>query len=168
MARNLLQRVIAAAHGLRVVVVAPSDAEDVKRCALVNGARFLAEPDENSGLNSAVAYGVEQLVELGYDRVAIVNGDLPNVTDISWLATTDGVVVVPDHTGVGTNALAIPSRSGFHFHYGNDSFAKHCDEARRIGIEPSIVMDPEVVVDIDHPEDMEQPGIDQKQLFAAG
>jgi len=125
-----------------VAIVAPGVALDVRRFALINGARFLTEP-EGSGINGAIAFGVSHLAALGYDRVIVVNSELPFVRDISWLTNTDGVIVVPDHTGSQTNALSIPAGSGFRVAYGANSFERHCAEARRLGFDPRVVVDPD-------------------------
>lgn len=165
-AKTMLQTVILAANGLRVVVVAPDHADDVRRCALVNGAKFLPEPQQG-GLNAAVRFGVSELRNLGYDRVAVVHGKLPNVRDISWLAShDDGIVVVPDHTGTRTNAIAIPTAIEFEFAYGESSFQKHCNEARRHGVEPIIVLDTDVATNISNNEDLEQVDVGSRRLFA--
>lgn len=159
LARSMARNVLASVQGLRVAIVAPSSAADVRRFALINGARFLAEP-EDAGLNGAVASGVGQLGNLGYERVIVIHSDLPYVRDIRWLADTDGIILVPDRTGNGTNAVSIPAECGFRFSFGPDSFERHCEEARRLGFEPTIVIDPEgVSADVDDPEDAARAGI---------
>src|SRR4051812_6548926 len=76
LSRSMLRTVVSAAQNLRVALISPATAEDVRRFALINGARFLAEPAAG-GLDGAVTSGVNQLAALGYDRVAIVHADLP-------------------------------------------------------------------------------------------
>ncbi len=154
MARSMARTVLTAAQGLRVAIVAPAGASDVRRFALINGARFFAEPD-GGGLNGAVQFGVEQLSNLGYERIAVVHSDLPNARDLSWLSRHDGIVVVPDRTGRGTNAISLPADADFQFSFGEGSFERHCAEARRLGIEPTIVVDPDgLSSDVDVPEDI--------------
>jgi 2-phospho-L-lactate guanylyltransferase len=152
----MLRTVIEAAQNLRVALVSTASAEDVRRFALINGARFLPEP-EGADLDSAVVSGVNQLGALGYQRVAVVAADLPLARDITWLAETDGIIVVPDRTGKGTNAVSVPADIGFRFSYGPGSFERHCDEARRLGYEPTVVLDPDgLSMDIDEPGDLER------------
>ena len=149
----MLRNVVAAAQGLRVAIVSAESADDVRRFALINGARFLAEP-ANGGLDYAVRSGVAQLASRGYDRVVVVASDLPYVEDITWLADTDDVIVVPDRAGDGTNAISIPADCDFHFSFGAGSFDRHIAEAKRLGFDPKIIVDPEgVSADIDEPED---------------
>jgi 2-phospho-L-lactate guanylyltransferase len=152
----MLRTVVEAAQNLRVALVSSATAEDVRRFALINGARFLPEP-EGGDLDSAVTSGVNQLGALGYQRVAIVHADLPLARDITWLADTDGIIVVPDRTGKGTNAVSVPSDIGFRFSYGPGSFERHCEEARRLGFEPIVVLDPDgLSMDVDEPSDLDR------------
>ena len=154
MARSMLRTVLHAANGLRVAIVSPAGAGDVRRFALINGARFLAEPD-GGGLNGAVSSGFAQLGELGYERIAIVHSDLPNAVDITWLADSNGIIIVPDRTGMGTNAISIPADVEFKFSYGPGSFERHVAESKRLGFEPTIVVDPDgLSLDVDEPEDI--------------
>lgn len=157
--RSMLRSVINAAQHLRVALLATSTAEDVRRFALINGARFLSEP-EGGTLDDSLAFGVGQLANLGYGRVAVVNSDLPFARDLTWLADTDGIIIVPDRTGKGTNAISLPSGIGFKFSYGPGSFERHCDEARRLGFEPIVALDPDgLSFDIDEPEDLERANL---------
>jgi 2-phospho-L-lactate guanylyltransferase len=154
--RSMLRSVIESAQNLRVALLSSSSAEDVRRFALTHGTRFLAEPD-GGDINSAVSAGVNQLAVLGYGRVAIVHSDLPLARDITWLADSEGIIVVPDRTGRGTNAISVPSHIGFQFSYGPGSFERHCNEARRHGFEPTVVLDPDgLSMDVDEPADLER------------
>ncbi len=153
MARSMLSTVITAAQGLRVALVAPQTAQDVRRFALINGARFLPEPD-GMDLNGAVRYATNQLAALNYERVLVVHSDLPLARDLNWLAEADGIVLVADRTGTGTNAIALPASCGFRFSYGPGSFQRHLEEARRVGFEPAVVVDPDgLSADVDLPSD---------------
>lgn len=164
--RSMLRTVIDAAQNLRVALVSSASAEDVRRFALINGTRFLAEPD-GADLNGAVTAGVTQLGNLGYDRIAVVHSDLPLARDLTWLADSDGVIIVPDRTGRGTNAISVPADLGFRFSYGAGSFERHCEEARRLGVEPKVVLDPDgLSMDIDEPADLERMNLGTGQHAA--
>lgn len=153
MARSMLSTVVTAAQGLRVALVGPHDAQDLRRFALIHGARFLAEPP-GTDLNGAVHSAVAQLSALSYERVLVVHSDLPLATDLSWLGEAQGIVIVPDRTGRGTNAIALPADCGFRFSYGPGSFERHVEEARRVGYEPAVVVDVDgLSADVDLPAD---------------
>lgn len=164
MAKNMLRNVLEAAHGLRVAIVSPANADDVRRFALIHGARFLREP-EVGGLNAAVKYGVSQLAEADYERVIVVHSDLPSVRDFTWLADTAGIIVVPDRTGRGTNAISVPAKCEFNFSFGPGSFERHCEEARRCGIEPTVVVDVDGLShDVDEPSDLDD--VEETRILA--
>lgn len=158
LAKSMLRNVLAAAQGMRVAIVAPPEANDVRRFALINGARFLPETGE-AGLDFAAADGISQLAELGYDRVIVVHSDLPLVRDLTWLAETDGVIIVPDRSGQGTNAISVPASAGFRFAFGPGSCERHQAESRRLGFEPEVVVDLDgISADVDEPEDISRLG----------
>ena len=94
----------------------------------------------------------------GLDRVVVVHGDLPFATTLDDVAG-DGAapiaVLVPDHRGDGTPVLcAARSTAPFAFAYGAGSFARHCAEAARVGLELRIVRDDALGFDVDLPEDL--------------
>src|SRR5262245_37464204 len=109
LARNMAATVLAAAGGLRTAVVC--DDEDVRTWAEEHGAEAIWTPD--LGLNGAVAAGVAHLASRGVDRVVVAHADLPLADDLSFLAVTDGVTLVPDRRRDGTNALCVPADAGF-------------------------------------------------------
>lgn len=159
MAKSMLRTVIKAAQGLRVAIIAPTTAHDVRRFALINGARFFAEP-EGSGLNGAVQSGVGQLANLGYNRIIIAHSDLPLATDMRWLSDTDGIILVADRTAHGTNAISIPADIGFRFSYGPGSLERHKREAERLGYDAKVIVDPDgLSLDVDDPIDARRAGL---------
>ncbi len=116
------------------------------------GARALPEP--GLGLNGAVSTAVAQLASEGYRRLVVAHADLPLAKDLSWLAGKEGIVLVPDRRGDGTNVISLPANAGFRFCYGPGSFARHYQEAVRLGLPVEVARDPELGWDIDLAEDM--------------
>jgi 2-phospho-L-lactate guanylyltransferase len=150
LARRMASRVVAAARPLPTWIACNDHA--VARWAFEVGARVLWRPAP--GLNSSVTAAVDFLGRLGYQRVVIAHGDLPLARDLSWVATFDGVTIVPDRRGEGTNVMAVPTGAGFTFAYGVGSAPKHRDEARRRGLAVRVVDDDELGWDVDTPEDL--------------
>lgn len=152
LARELAATVIAAAAPLPVLVVCDDD--DVAAFARRHGTDVLRQ--RRPGLNAAVAEGVEHLARGGVERVVIAHADLPRATKLADLADgeSDGVVVVPDRHGDGTNVLTVPTGVGFRFSYGPGSFAAHRAEAERLGLEVRVVEDDDLGWDIDTPADL--------------
>ncbi len=150
LARAMATRVVESAGELPVAVVC--DDRDVANWARELGALVIWEPGR--GLNGAVQEGVERLGSLGVDLVVVAAGDLPLATDLGWVTRFPGITIVPDRRRDGTNVLAVPSSSGFAFSYGPGSFARHVQEARRLGIPSRIVHSSTLAWDVDVPEDL--------------
>jgi 2-phospho-L-lactate/phosphoenolpyruvate guanylyltransferase len=107
LAQDLAARVLAAAGSLPRFVVC--DSAEVARWALSEKANVIWHPVP--GLNPAVAFAVEMLGVLGTDRVIVAHGDLPLAQDIAWVGSFDGVTIVPDRRGDGTNVMSVPTRA---------------------------------------------------------
>jgi 2-phospho-L-lactate guanylyltransferase len=150
LARAMATRVVASAAGLPVAVVC--DDPDVAAWARDLGALVIWEPGR--GLNGAVQDGVARLAGAGAGLVVVAAGDLPLATDLRWVTHFPGVTIVPDRHGDGTNVIAVPTRSGFAFSYGPGSFARHLDEARRIGVPTRVVHSSPLAWDVDLPADL--------------
>ena len=163
-ARNRLielmaRRVVEAAHDLDVLIV--HDDPAVAIWAAEVGAKALRP--ETPGLNEAVRAGHAHLRDSGYERVIIAHADLPLASDLRVMCTGHEIAIAPDRTRTGTNVLAVPTTLDFPFEYGVGSFEKHVANARRLGIEPHIVEDPQLALDVDEPDDLLETNIEPIQ-----
>ncbi|WP_245862277.1 2-phospho-L-lactate guanylyltransferase [Georgenia soli] len=115
--------------------------------------RVVPQPGGRPGLNEAVAVGQELALEAGARRVLVAHADLPLLTaeDVGALLAPAGrVVVAPDRSGTGTNALVLDgSVSGFRFRFGPGSREAHEREARRLGVVPDVVLRAGTSTDLD-------------------
>jgi 2-phospho-L-lactate/phosphoenolpyruvate guanylyltransferase len=150
LARAMATRVVESAGELPVAVVC--DDREVANWARQLGALVIWEPGR--GLNGAVQEGVGRLGSLGVDLVVVAAGDLPLATDLGWVTRFPGITIVPDRRRDGTNVLAVPASSGFAFSYGPGSFARHVQQARRLGIPCRIAHSSTLAWDVDVPEDL--------------
>jgi 2-phospho-L-lactate guanylyltransferase len=153
LAREMADRVVAAAGGLPVTVACDDD--EVAVWAGERGAAVAWTP--GLGLNGAVTAGVEALRVAGARRVIVAHADLPYATDLTVAAGTSGIVAVPDRRDDGTNVLGLPTDAGFVFAYGPGSFARHCAEAERLGLDLTVLRPPDLTWDVDVPADLELP-----------
>lgn len=156
LARRMAHGVIHAAAGLSTWVIC--DSHEVAALAVGHGANVIWRPAR--GLNAAVHDGLDALAAEGFDRVIISHADLPLARDLRWVGDGDGVTIVPDRRGDGTNVMSLPTNTGFQFSYGPGSAAAHTAEAHRIGIPVRLSPDPELGWDVDIPEDLTVLGID--------
>ena len=76
---------------------------------------------------------------------------------LAALGSVAGIALIPDRRMDGTNVISVPVDVGFRFHYGVGSFDRHLTEARRLGIEPTVVTDSRLSWDVDVPEDLITP-----------
>jgi 2-phospho-L-lactate/phosphoenolpyruvate guanylyltransferase len=153
LARSLAAGVVAAAGTLPVWVVC--DDPEVADWARALGTEVLWMPER--GLNRAVTDGVAALAAAGIARAVVCHADLPLAQRLDHLLDADAtssVVLVPDRHRNGTNVLVVPSEAGYAFSYGPGSFARHVAEANRLGLAVSVVDDPTLAWDVDHPEDL--------------
>jgi 2-phospho-L-lactate/phosphoenolpyruvate guanylyltransferase len=153
LAMAMATTVLDAAGSLRATIVC--DDHEVRTWAEAQGAEAVWTP--GLGLNGAVEAGVAHLAHRGVDRVIVAHADLPLATDLTWLADTDGVTLVPDRHRDGTNVACVPAAAGFGFAYGAASFAAHRAEAARLGLLLRLAPDARLGWDVDVAADLAVP-----------
>ena len=156
--RRMADRVVDAAAPMTVAIV--TSAADTLEWAAARGLHTIDDP---GSLDGAAEAGVRWARDAGFVRVVIAHADLPQARSLTPLAAdlADPVVaLVPCHRDDGTNVLSVPVDAGFRFAYGPGSFVRHTEEARRLGLDVRIVRAPDLVVDVDTPDDLEHLGSD--------
>jgi 2-phospho-L-lactate guanylyltransferase len=153
LARSMATTVVGAAGALPVVVVCDDDS--VRAWAEGLGVEVLWTP--GLGLNGAVEAGVDHLAERGVARAVVAHADLPLAEDLTVVLGPEGVTIVPDRHGDGTNVISVPTGAGFRFAYGAGSCAQHAAEAERLGLPVRLLRDEALGWDVDRPEDLQLP-----------
>ncbi|MDP1819732.1 MAG: 2-phospho-L-lactate guanylyltransferase [Acidimicrobiales bacterium] len=153
LARSMATIVVRAAGSLPVVVVC----DDAAVRAWADEQRVEVLWAAGLGLNGAVLAGIDHLAQHGIAQAIVAHADLPLATDLAWVARAEGVTLVPDRHGDGTNVASVPTGAGFTFAYGAGSFLRHQDEARRLGLPLRTVTDVRLGWDVDRPEDLDVP-----------
>ncbi len=148
--RQMAEQVLAAAAPLPVAVVC--DDNEVADWARQRGALVVWEPGR--GLNGAVEEGVARLAAVGVEQVTVAHGDLPMARGLAELEPFDGVTLVPDRHGDGTNVLRLPADCGFRFSYGPGSFQRHLAECARVELAVLVLCVPNLAHDVDWPADL--------------
>lgn len=164
LAQRCAETVLLAARPLDVWVVCDDDS--IEAWAQEHGASVIRTP--SAGLNPAISAGAAQLAQSGVDMVVIAHGDLPLATDLHTVLdarprSVSAVTIVPDLGFDGTNVMALPRAliGAFTFRYGRGSFLAHIGEALRHGSAVRIVRNPELAHDIDTPDDLERPEMEE-------
>ena len=154
LAREMLDAVLAAVDGARsithVLIVSPDEE------GLPVGYESLH--DAGSGLNDAF----ELALARGRDEArefVLLPADLPRLAaaDVDALVHAGRrtrIAIAPDRRGTGTNGLYLDARLDFRCRFGGASRAHHESEARRVGVEPAIVIRPGLASDLDTPADL--------------
>jgi 2-phospho-L-lactate guanylyltransferase len=89
-----------------------------------------------------------------FDRLIVVHGDLQNPVGLNEFEPEDGVTIITDHHGRGTNVLVVPTGIDFHFQYGESSAIAHEREATRLGVARHLITDSPWRFDVDEPADL--------------
>lgn len=111
--------------------------------------------------SASIDWASRQLAERGVETVMRLPADLPIVEpeDVDALLSieleTPGALLVPSREGTGTNAIIRTPPALFASRFGPDSLRLHREEARRVGVNPIIVSNPRIALDIDDPADIE-------------
>ncbi len=159
LAREMLAHVLDTLRSAEDVtsIVVVTDGPDVEELALAYGARCIRDRGEPP-LRLAVDVG---LGEVSSDSDAlVVMADLPWITvnDVRSLVaalTRADVVVAPDASRQGTNALALTSRGRMRTAFGSgESFAEHLARAKHAGLTTRIVESRGLAFDVDTPADL--------------
>jgi 2-phospho-L-lactate guanylyltransferase len=155
-----------------VAVVSPDPA--ALAMAAVEGTAVvpLLQDPARFGLNGALAQGREWALSRRAAAVLILFGDLPLITpdDVRNLVRRDApVVLAPDRHGTGTNAMLLRlggaegqrgprarrgGTKGFRFGFGPGSYARHVDEAHRLGLDVATALTTGTAFDLDTPDDL--------------
>jgi 2-phospho-L-lactate guanylyltransferase len=125
--------------------------------ALDVGAAVVDDPRE-AGHSEAALLGVAEAQRRGAERVLLVPGDCPLLdaaeVDALLAAHRDGVTIVPDRHGTGTNALVLAPPDAMAPAFGPGSRARHAALARAAGADVRIVDVPSLAFDVDTPADV--------------
>ena len=116
-------------------------------------------------LNRAIESAAIELENRGVTAMLVIPGDVPLAAPeqidslCQRMAHTDPVphvIVVPDRTGEGTNALACRPPCAVSFRYGPQSALLHGREAERLGIRYDTVHLESLALDVDTKNDLEE------------
>lgn len=157
----MFQRVLAATAqaqralvGARLLVLTPSPSA----AAIAERASARVLMEDAGSLNGALELARITLRRDGPGTMAVIAADLPDLTaaDVRALLSErgEGLAIAPDHTGRGTNALALPLSCDLPFCFGADSLTLHTAAAQRLALPVTVVHRPGLARDIDVPADL--------------
>jgi 2-phospho-L-lactate guanylyltransferase len=141
--------------GIAVVTLDPQ----ARTLAERYGARVLTE-DARSGHTAAVAAAARTLAAEDRSGMLQMPGDIPLVSadEISLLLAlrraSPSFTIAPSHDDLGSNAVLVCPPTAVPLTFGDDSFYPHLRAAQARGIEPLIVRQHGIGLDVDRPENL--------------
>ncbi|MFO3797118.1 MAG: 2-phospho-L-lactate guanylyltransferase [Anaerolineales bacterium] len=141
----------------QILVTSPDPA--VLALARKHGARTIQE-ESSFGLNHALARATFLAQQRYTQGVLILPTDLPLLQreDIELILehgrTPPVVIVVPDRHHRGTNALFISPPGLISYEFGENSFQRHCEQARAAGARLEILYLERLSLDLDEASDL--------------
>ena len=117
--------------------------------------------DPGGDLNTAIGEASQTLAKIGSTAMLVVSADVPLATPgeieaVLAAARDSAVVIVPDITGRGTNALLLSPPDRIAPVFGAHSRANHVAAARHSGIEPTVMQLPGLGFDVDGPAQLDR------------
>ena len=141
--------------GILVVTVDPVATSLARRY----GARIVGE-GAREGHTGAVTAAANLLVREGRAGMMTMPGDIPLISTTEIAAAlaahrpAPAFTIVPAHDELGSNTIICSPPDAVPLRFGENSFYPHLDAARARGIEPLIIRQPGIAMDIDHPVDL--------------
>jgi 2-phospho-L-lactate/phosphoenolpyruvate guanylyltransferase len=96
--------------------------------------------------------GITAVLRVPLDVPLVQASDIDDLLAVECAAPA--LVIVPSRDGTGTNAILRTPPTLFPSHFGSGSFAKHCDEAQRVGAQILVRRNPRLEMDVDDEADL--------------
>jgi 2-phospho-L-lactate guanylyltransferase len=123
------------------------------------GARILTE-GARDGHTGSVNAGRRLLAREGRSGMITLPGDIPATRAgeieavLSAHLAAPSFTISPAHDDQGSNAVICSPPESVPLRFGDNSYFPHLDAARRHGIAPTVIRQPGIAMDIDHPVDL--------------
>ena len=160
LAETMLEDVLSALAGASLAGIIVNTL-DPRATALAQryGAMVITD-DARSGHTGAVAAVARLLAREGRAGMLAIPGDIPRVTAaeidavIAVRAPAPSFTIAPAHDEQGSNAVLCCPPEVMQLRFGDNSYFPHLNAARGRGLTPTIIPQPGIALDIDHPEDL--------------
>jgi 2-phospho-L-lactate guanylyltransferase len=123
------------------------------------GARILTE-GARDGHTGSVNAGRRLLAGEGRGGMITMPGDIPAIRAgeigavLSAHLAAPSFTISPAYDDLGSNAVVCSPPESVPLRFGDNSYFPHLDAARGQGIEPTVIRQPGIAMDIDHPIDL--------------
>jgi 2-phospho-L-lactate/phosphoenolpyruvate guanylyltransferase len=122
-------------------------------------ARIVTE-GARDGHTGAVRAAGRLLAREGREGMMTMPGDIPRLLSSEIAATlashrpAPAFTIVPAHDDLGSNTIVCSPPDAVPLRFGEDSFYPHLEASRKRGIDPLVVRQPGIGMDIDNPVDL--------------
>ncbi len=122
-------------------------------------ARIVTE-GARDGHTGAVTAAARLLAGEGREGMMTMPGDIPRLLSSEIAATlaahrpAPAFTIVPAHDDLGSNTIVCSPPDAVPLRFGEDSFYPHLEASRKRGIDPLVVRQPGIGMDIDNPVDL--------------
>ena len=112
------------------------------------------------GHTGSVTAGLKLLAGEGRGGMITVPADIPAATSaeidrvVAAHRAAPSFTISPAHDDLGSNAVICSPPDSVPLRFGENSYFPHLEAARRCGIEPTVIRQPGIAMDIDHPVDL--------------
>jgi 2-phospho-L-lactate guanylyltransferase len=157
MVGEVLEAVVGA-RGLAGVMVVTLDPTTTALASRL-GARVVTD-GARDGHTGSVTAGLKLLASEGRGGMITLPGDIPAATSAEIEAVlaahlqARSFTISPAHDDLGSNAVVCSPPDAVPLRFGENSYFPHLEAARRSGIEPTVIRQPGIAMDIDHPADL--------------
>ena len=123
------------------------------------GARVVTD-GARDGHTGSVTAGLRLLAREGRNGMMTLPGDIPGVTaqeiDLVLGAHLPGpsFTIAPAHDDLGSNTVICSPPDAVPLRFGENSYFPHLEAAQRCGSDPTVIRQPGIAMDIDHPVDL--------------
>ena len=161
LAETMLTDMLEAVAGSRLLAGVMIVTLDPRAAALGEkvGARIVTE-GARDGHTGSVNAGRRLLAGEGRGGMITMPGDIPATRAgeidavLSAHLAAPSFTISPAHDDLGSNAVVCSPPESVPLRFGDNSYFPHLDAARLQGIEPTVVRQPGIAMDIDHPVDL--------------
>ncbi len=165
MLRRTLRVVTETGVVTNLAVVTPDDAVFAIACEM----GVAAIRQHTGDLNAALELGREWATQQHADALLVLPADLPllcseDISALRDMSTRSSVVIAPDWTGSGTNALLLRPPDAIGFHFGPGSYQLHLAAAVLAGLPIYTYRSPRTERDLDTPPDIEVVGAASQRI----
>jgi 2-phospho-L-lactate guanylyltransferase len=149
---------VAGARSLAGILVVTLDPKATALAARF-GARVVTD-GAREGHTGSVTAGLRMLAREGRGGMITLPADIPAATSqeidlvVAAHLPAPSFTISPAHDDLGSNAVICSPPDAVPLRFGDNSYFPHLDAARAQGIEPTVLRQPGIAMDIDHPVDL--------------